>query len=71
LSYQLIAFDVATAFIAPILALFLRDPALFGSVDSAGIAIYVSVGGGVSILFFILFRLAHCLPSYFFIPRRD
>jgi FlaA1/EpsC-like NDP-sugar epimerase len=65
LSYQLIAFDVATAFIAPILALYLRDPALFGSVDSEGIAIYVCVGGGVSILFFILFRLAHGLPSYF------
>ena len=65
MSYQLIAFDVATAFIAPILALYLRDPALFGSVDSEGIAIYVCVGGGVSILFFILFRLAHGLPSYF------
>jgi lipopolysaccharide/colanic/teichoic acid biosynthesis glycosyltransferase len=65
LSYRLIAFDVATAFIAPILALYLRDPGLFGSVDSGEIAIYVSVGGGVSILFFILFRLAHGLPRYF------
>jgi FlaA1/EpsC-like NDP-sugar epimerase len=63
LSYQLIAFDIATAFIAPILALYLRDPALFGSVDSEGIAIYVSLGGGGSILFFILFRLG--LPRYF------
>lgn len=65
LSYRLLAFDVATAFIAPIFALCLRDPALFGSGDSEGIAIYVSVGGGVSILFFILFRLAHGLPRYF------
>jgi FlaA1/EpsC-like NDP-sugar epimerase len=65
LSYQLTAFDVATAFIAPILALYLRDPALFGSVDLEGIAIYASLGGGVSILFFILFRLAHGLPRYF------
>jgi lipopolysaccharide/colanic/teichoic acid biosynthesis glycosyltransferase len=65
LSYRLIAFDVAAAFIAPILALYLRDPALFGSIDSEEIAIYVGVGGGVSILFFILFRLAHGLPRYF------
>jgi len=65
LSYRLLAFDVATGFIAPILALCLRDPALFGSGDSEGIAIYVSVGGSVSILFFILFRLAHGLPRYF------
>ncbi len=35
------------------------------SVDSKGIAIYVSVRGGVSILFFILFRLVHSLPRYF------
>ena len=54
LSYRLIAFDFATAFIAPILTLYLRDPALFGSVGSEGIALFVSVGGGVSILFFIL-----------------
>ena len=65
LSYQLIAFDVGTAFIAPVLALYLRDPALFGSVHSEGIAIYVSVGGGISVLFFILFRLAHGLPRFF------
>jgi lipopolysaccharide/colanic/teichoic acid biosynthesis glycosyltransferase len=62
LSYRLIAFDFATA---PILTLYLRDPALFGSVSSEGIALFVSVGGGVSILFFILFRLAHGLPRYF------
>ena len=65
LGYRIVVFDVAAALAAPIVALWLRDPAALTFVDPEPLAIYVSAGACLSVCFFVLFRVAHGLPRYF------
>jgi lipopolysaccharide/colanic/teichoic acid biosynthesis glycosyltransferase len=65
LGYRIVVFDVAAALAAPIVALWLRDPAALTFVDPEPLAIYVSAAACLSVCFFVLFRVAHGLPRYF------
>ncbi len=64
LGYRVDAFDVTSAFIAPILSLLIRDLDVFYLAKPAAIFIYVAVSALFSVLFFMCFHIGRGLPGY-------
>lgn len=65
LSHRLVVLDIVVAFLAPIVAFWLRDAPVLSRVDPAPIVIYVGAATCLSILFFVQFHVAHGLPKFF------
>lgn len=63
LSYRVVVFDIAMAVIAPVLALWIRDPEVLSAIGP--VAVYVAVSACFSVWFFVVFRIAHGFPSFF------
>ena len=65
LSRRLAVDDLLVAFLAPLLAFWLREAPFPTDGQLEPYAIYLSAATGFSALFFIQFRLAHGLPEFF------
>ena len=65
LSRKVAVDDLLIAFLAPLLAFWLREAPFTAGGQLAPYAIYLGAATGFSALFFIQFRLAHGLPEFF------
>jgi lipopolysaccharide/colanic/teichoic acid biosynthesis glycosyltransferase len=63
--YRLSPWDTAVAVIAPIAALWIRNPIAFFSVSVSVITTYVAISVCFSVWFFLWFRIARSLPDHF------
>jgi lipopolysaccharide/colanic/teichoic acid biosynthesis glycosyltransferase len=65
LSRRLLMLDIVAAFVAPIIAFWVRDGSVFTRVNPMAIVVYVGAATFLSIFFFVQFRAAHCLAKFF------
>ena len=63
--YRVSVFDVAAAIVAPVLALWIRDPIAFFLISPAVVANYVVITLCFSLWFFVWFQVARSLPKHF------
>lgn len=65
LSYRVFALDELVALLAPLAALFFRNPLLFERADLSSIFIYTIISFAFCTISFVVFRLASSLPAFF------